>query len=742
MSINEELSFTEYTLTESTTDFIISFDRIGGSTDEVSILVDNTPIEDLVGYTVTQVNYSTWRVDPALPSGTVVRLARTTNLDQMVYVFTAGAKFIAKNVDSNFKQIQHSQQEIRDRQGKLESDTTALFIEVNEVKATAEQAATDANEALEKVDEILNTGVVPAGMILTNSGQNQQQVNDFGGSKWYEKVGGYDLGSTVKLDNGDVVRSIIPNNIGNPNVDMTGWINLSTSILSVTNIAALRNYTPVSVNAKVNLKQHSNVLNEGGGNFQSFYSETPLTDNNGTLIKSSVVPNLYWKRVDFQAVTPEMFGAQALIDEDQAPSFNKMYLASELEGFICGGCKGRRYRIYTEVDIQGANATHGLTEFRLRSNDARLRIRAKSRARNFDIETNSGFTGTAVYLNGLDNWGTEYQNNAFDDFRVRNPSITGTAVFFDCTQPSSRIAYAHANNFRIEGFENGLVMLAAATSGWSFINANSLTNWMGGAGCKNFIRMIANKSAGGTNDVDSNKLISFEFQNKNGDNALYMSGCKLNTLLGQTYFDLSSADAVWLDALCENNTVQGAWLQPYEREDNKRNNLDNMNNSTTYKSYLKLRNLTSSEYIQRERFTLAPNNPEPVANEGSYFKTANTQATTIVRFRNVLEGKVISIFVDDDFTAFINSAYISTKSNGADLKAVKGCIYNFVCINGIAVLQDTAMPHVTNASSTIATGTQVFGASNATPIGRNSKWARVMCDDGVLRMYPVWDIPS
>lgn len=509
----------------------------------------------------------------------------------------------------------------------------------------------------------------------------------------------------------------------------------------VPNIEALRQVSYVPSGLRVHVKEHSVVPNEGGGNFQSFYSETALIDNNGTLIKSSAVPNLYWKRVDFQAVTPEMFGAQALVDVDQAPIFNKMYLASELEGFTCGGAKGRRYRIYTEVDINGADATFGFTAFRLRSNDARVRIRAKSRARNFDLETNSGFTGTAVYLNGLDNWGTEYQNNAFDDFRVRNPSSTGTAVFFDCTEDTARIAYAHSNNFRIEGFENGLVMLAAAPEGYSFINANSLTNWMGGANCKNFIRMIADKSAGGSNDVDSNKLISFEFQDKNGDKALYMSGCKLNTLLGQTYFDLTAADSVWLDSLCENNTMQGGWLQPFEREDNQLNILDNMNNSTTRKSYLKLRSLFSTEYLQRERFTLAPNTSEPVANDGSYFRTANTQLTTITRFRNVLEGKEIHVFVNDDFTGFANTAYISTKSNGPDIRGVKGCIYIFVVIDGVAVLRDTAIPHVTNVSATIATGSQVFGPSNVTPIGRNSKWARVMCDDGVLRMYPVWDIP-
>ena len=515
----------------------------------------------------------------------------------------------------------------------------------------------------------------------------------------------------------------------------------------VANVGALRQVSYVPSGLKAHVKEHSVVPNEGGGNFQSFYSSASLTDNNGTLIKSSVVPNLYWKRVDFQAVTPEMFGAQAMTDEDQAPILNKMYLASEIEGFLCGSVKGRRYRIYSEVDIQGANATYGFTEFRLRSNEARIRIRAKSRARFFDVETDSGFTGNSIYLNGLDEWGTKYQNNMFDDLRLRCPTSTGTAIYFDCTNAFSRIAYAHSTNVRFEGFFNGLFLHCAAPPDplgleerWAFINACSLTNYMGGAGCKRFLVMLADKSINPKNDIDSNKLVSFDFQNKNGDQALFMSGCKLNQLIGHTYFDLTAPNSVYIDELSENNYIQGAWLQPFENISAK-NTVINQNNSTTYKSYQKNRSIFSSEYIQRDRYILTPNIVDPVANDGSYFKTANTIATTYSRFRNVLEGKEISIYVDDDFTAFTNSAYISIKSSGADLKAVKGCIYNFVLINGIAVLQGSTVPHVRNASPSISAGTQVFGPSNATAIGRNTKWARVMCDDGVLRMYPVWDIP-
>ena len=59
--------------------------------------------------------------------------------------------------------------------------------------------------------------------ITTAGSQNQQEINDFGGAKWYAKVGGYELGATVKLDNGDTVQSTVAVNTVNPNVDMTGW---------------------------------------------------------------------------------------------------------------------------------------------------------------------------------------------------------------------------------------------------------------------------------------------------------------------------------------------------------------------------------------------------------------------------------------------------------------------------------------------------------------------------------------
>lgn len=64
--------------------------------------------------------------------------------------------------------------------------------------------------------------------ITTASSQNQQQINDFGGAKWYDKADGYGLGATVKLENGETVKSTVPANKVNPNVDVTGWVYATT----------------------------------------------------------------------------------------------------------------------------------------------------------------------------------------------------------------------------------------------------------------------------------------------------------------------------------------------------------------------------------------------------------------------------------------------------------------------------------------------------------------------------------
>lgn len=74
-----------------------------------------------------------------------------------------------------------------------------------------------------------------ASFIVSADGSTQQEINDFGGAKWRDKPLGYKLGATVKLMNGDIVKSTVPNNITNPNTDMTGWVNPDLDQLTFNN---------------------------------------------------------------------------------------------------------------------------------------------------------------------------------------------------------------------------------------------------------------------------------------------------------------------------------------------------------------------------------------------------------------------------------------------------------------------------------------------------------------------------
>ena len=154
MSFNEKLSYTEHVVESPTTDFAIGFTDYGSPSDSINVLVDNVPAAE-AGYTVTRKNNMVVALQPAVNSG-VVRLQRETNLDDSFYQFTAGAKFVAANIDANFNQILHSQQETRDGFVKLKDDigftnleetieaVHAIYTDTVAIKDTAEVAATAA----------------------------------------------------------------------------------------------------------------------------------------------------------------------------------------------------------------------------------------------------------------------------------------------------------------------------------------------------------------------------------------------------------------------------------------------------------------------------------------------------------------------------------------------------------------------------------------------------------------------
>lgn len=167
--MNNLKSYTEYAVTAPTTDFVIGFDFNYG-TDAVNVTVDDVPASE-GGYSVIYLNSTTMRLSPAVPTG-VVRLQRETDIDVPDNQFTAGAKFTASNMDENFKQLCHAQQEVRDETTRtaeqfaiLDANATAALNAANTAVTTANSIDTKATTALANS----NTAIATANTALSTA---------------------------------------------------------------------------------------------------------------------------------------------------------------------------------------------------------------------------------------------------------------------------------------------------------------------------------------------------------------------------------------------------------------------------------------------------------------------------------------------------------------------------------------------------------------------------------------------
>lgn len=153
-SINTERSYTEYEVTEPTTDFAIGFDNYSGEDkDAIHITLDGVNLDDL-DYTVVRKNAQTIEVTPAIESG-VLRLQRETAIDQAFHKFTAGALFSPKSMDENFAQVRHSQQEVNDGFTFLAKNTNGVVAAADAATARANAAAEATEAAIEDAQDLV-----------------------------------------------------------------------------------------------------------------------------------------------------------------------------------------------------------------------------------------------------------------------------------------------------------------------------------------------------------------------------------------------------------------------------------------------------------------------------------------------------------------------------------------------------------------------------------------------------------
>jgi len=207
MAINEKRSYTEVDVTQPTSDFDIGF-KFYENRDGINSTVDGVPAAE-AGYTTQLVNGNTLRFTPTVLAGAVVRIMRETNIDKNVYTFSSGALWTAEQMDENFEQIRHSQQESRDTAAetrrqfdRLDTQVQTVVggldaaLEVAEHAAEAAQSAADsATQAVETVNDFV-AGGISTDKVLDASGKSQDDINTSVATKLSKTITPFDFGAT------------------------------------------------------------------------------------------------------------------------------------------------------------------------------------------------------------------------------------------------------------------------------------------------------------------------------------------------------------------------------------------------------------------------------------------------------------------------------------------------------------------------------------------------------------------
>ena len=331
MSINNKRSYTEYTVTQPTTDFAIGFNDFNEGSKDIILVTLNGVLVESLGYATIRKNASTVRITPAITVGTV-RLTRETDIDEPFHKFTSGALFTAKSMDENFEQIRHSQQEVNDGFKYSTQNITKLFnttvTNLNNQYATFTQGT---NSIINAFTQDINTRLTATQQsvttILFNAAQNTKAVLDAFGVRvttveqaqvslskdltgFSDKAADYAREAVDAAIEGVAIDANLVTDVL-INAGGVSQRRLNTGIASVSDLIAIPN--PYN-NMRVYLKSYHAGFEKGGGWFT--YNSNKALINNGVTIFNG------WVRQIDNFITPFMAGA-TLDNEDNSIALQK-----------------------------------------------------------------------------------------------------------------------------------------------------------------------------------------------------------------------------------------------------------------------------------------------------------------------------------------------------------------------------------------------------------------------------------
>lgn len=316
MAVPEQTPYIEHTGNGVTTSFSLGFQC--ESKDHLIVLVDEIE-PPIATWSLTEGNV-VFTTAPA--AGKKITVQRNTPFGRATNYQSFNNSFRPQTVNVDFDRIwlklqelgvadwlmklyvdrlhQQQEQKINDLKGYVDDrdDELRAYLleEIRKQGVALDQLDEYYNYLMRRLAQIAVSRGWDASFIADAGGSTQQDINDFGGAKWRNKAGGYALGATVKLDNGDIVKSTVDGNTNDPNSDMTGWVSVGNigEVESIADLLAIQNPKNGS---RVYVKSYYTATNyallqpfNGGGWF--FYSDAKRSINNNVTIFNGWVRDL------------------------------------------------------------------------------------------------------------------------------------------------------------------------------------------------------------------------------------------------------------------------------------------------------------------------------------------------------------------------------------------------------------------------------------------------------------------
>ena len=256
MAVQEQTPLQEYTANGIAKQFDLEFDC--ESADHLIVSIDDLEVLHTDWY--LSGNAIVFHVAPA--SGKQVKIQRNTPFNRLADYQSYNNSFRPPAINKDFDRIWWKLQELgvadwilhnridalkayvdqQDSELQQNIDNLKIYVDDkdDELRAYLTEEIRKQGVALDQLDEYYNYLMQrlaqiaidkgwEASFVVSAGGDNQQEINDRGGSYWREKPLGYDINSRVMLENGDIVRSTVANNTVDPNVNMDGWIEVNSA---------------------------------------------------------------------------------------------------------------------------------------------------------------------------------------------------------------------------------------------------------------------------------------------------------------------------------------------------------------------------------------------------------------------------------------------------------------------------------------------------------------------------------